>query len=791
MSNYLKLGLAALYGISQYEEALVNFANLDLLISSIHKFQASGKIDVPSLFAPRFKRLNVFYSSPEYYTKLKHNQTMRWIEEHNSDATSVEKGKNTLLQWSVKTDDFFPYSDCPHCFWTGYFTSRTGFKRLERVGSSFLQAARQIESMHDSQTSVGLGDCHCQDPLFRLDDAMGVSQHHDAVSGTAKQHVSNDYTKRVQGGIDQAARFVADKLKRLLLNESDVGLYLDDLSFCQFLNETRCDVSTQAVGKDLYIIVYNGLAKRRSTVISMPIAMGAHNLMKHVHVYGGLEVGNEEEIKATVLLDNETAVLYFDTGPLPPIGGTAFRVSFSDDDLLGGVFDDASQTSFVRRSLIASGSDRYSQSSEEKMDVANSILSIQFNRTGMIEHISNSVDGNSISLQQEWGYYKSFNSARDSSADGSQQNSGAYIFRPSEPTQELVPIRPGKAMVVKTTFGMIVETEFEQPWVKTTTRVFKNQPFIEVEYTIGPIPVGDGEGKEIVTRLCTPIQSDGVFYTDSNGREFLKRRRSSRLTWNLTEYEPVAGNYYPVNAAIYIEDDTSSLSVLVDRSQGGSSLADGCVELMVQRRTIADDARGVGEAMNETVNGVTPYPPYGNAERLGDGIVIKGKHRIMIGKGNEGASRARSMMDDAFSEAFVFVASSPKDSNVPFKHNSFSALQNELPENVMLVTFKLLHEAPSTTFLIRLGHQYAKNESVTLSQSVNIDMKQLLDGYEIIGIREKTLSGNQDYSDMRSRRLQWTKDVSVYEEKHRNVDSFVVELKPMEIRTFEVQVKVV
>jgi hypothetical protein len=305
---------------------------------------------------------------------------MRWIEKQASDAAAVEKGKNASLQWSVKTDDFFPYSDCPHCFWTGYFTSRTGFKRLERVGSSFLQAARQIESMRDSQTSVGLGDCHCQDPLFRLDDAMGVSQHHDAVSGTAKQHVTNDYTKRVQGGIDQAARFVADKLKRLVLNESDVGQYLEDLSFCQFLNETRCDVSTQAVGKDLYIIVYNGLAKRRSTIVSMPIAMGADNLMKQVRVHGGLQVTNEREIKATVLLDNESAMLYFDTGPLPPIGGAVFRVSFFEDELLGDVYDDASQTSLVRRSLIASGSERYTKSNEDKMDVANAILSVQFNR---------------------------------------------------------------------------------------------------------------------------------------------------------------------------------------------------------------------------------------------------------------------------------------------------------------------------------------------------------------------------------------------------------------------------
>ena len=40
-----------------------------------------------------------------------------------------------------------------------------------------------------------------------------------------------------------------------------------------------------------------------------------------------------------------------------------------------------------------------------------------------------------------------------------------------------------------------------------------------------------------------------------------------RPTWNLTVNEPVAGNYYPVNAAAYIQDDRAQFSVMVDRSQ--------------------------------------------------------------------------------------------------------------------------------------------------------------------------------------------------------------------------------
>jgi hypothetical protein len=43
--------------------------------------------------------------------------------------------------------------------------------------------------------------------------------------------------------------------------------------------------------------------------------------------------------------------------------------------------------------------------------------------------------------------------------------------------------------------------------------------------------------------------------------------------------EPVSGNYYPVNSRIFLKDVESGdqLTVLTDRSQGGSSLKDGQV----------------------------------------------------------------------------------------------------------------------------------------------------------------------------------------------------------------------
>lgn len=104
---------------------------------------------------------------------------------------------------------------------------------------------------------------------------------------------------------------------------------------------------------------------------------------------------------------------------------------------------------------------------------------------------------------------------------------------------------------------------------------------------VGAIPIDDGNGREIITRFDTNIQSNDIFYTDANGREMLKRKRNHRDTWELNLLEKVAGNCYPVNAKIAIEDKNHRIAVLTDRAQGGSSSTDGSIELMVRTNEIS------------------------------------------------------------------------------------------------------------------------------------------------------------------------------------------------------------
>jgi hypothetical protein len=400
--------------------------------------------------------------------------------------------------------------------------------------------------------------------------------------------------------------------------------------------------------------------------------------------------------------------------------------------------------------------------------------------------------GVALDLTQAWGYYTSFDLKFDRMDKNDQtsagyQNSGAYIFRPSTPEQQLHIVEASSAQFYNTSVGIEVHVDYDVPWIKTVTRVMTGQPYLEIEYTVGPIPIGDGRGKEVVARFSTPIQSASTFYTDSNGREFMKRKRNYRPTWDLNVFEPVAGNYYPVSAAMYIEDSKGkALAVATDRSQGGSSLKDGSLELMVQRRTLVDDARGVAEPMNETVGGITPCSPFGNTTRIGDGVVIKGKHRVFIGR-QGGATLARSAMDDAFADPLVFVGSSAVGAKPPFRVSTFSGLEDALPSNVMLITRSLMYDESSTTFLIRLGHQYGVREDETLSKPVEIDLASCFPGCDIVEVVEVTLSGNQDYSSWLEKRLDWSGGSGSLD-RRSPVNGTKVELMPMDIRTFKVSV---
>ena len=74
----------------------------------------------------RHGSVNMFYSTPTRYLDALHKAG---------------------LTWTLKSDDFFPYADCPWCFWTGYFTSRVGLKGYVRYLNGHLQVCFVLKTV--------------------------------------------------------------------------------------------------------------------------------------------------------------------------------------------------------------------------------------------------------------------------------------------------------------------------------------------------------------------------------------------------------------------------------------------------------------------------------------------------------------------------------------------------------------------------------------------------------------------------------------------------------------------
>ncbi|XP_061358600.1 probable alpha-mannosidase At5g13980 isoform X2 [Gastrolobium bilobum] len=688
-------------------------------------------------------RVNALYSTPSIYTDAKY-------------ATDES--------WPIKTEDFFPYADNANGYWTGYFTSRPAFKLYVRLMSGYYLAARQLEFFRGRMNSGPNTDS--------LADALAIAQHHDAVTGTEKQHVANDYSKRLSIGYKEAEELVSSSLACLVESTLLTRCQNPVTKFqqCPLLNISYCPASEVdlAQGKNLVIVVYNSLGWRRDEVVRIPVI----NANVTVHDSNGIEIESQLLPQAEVYADlrNFYVKAYLgQTPPKTPMYWLAFTVSVPPLGFNTYTVSTAKRTGSIRSSVYT-----YQSSEKSRFEVGKGNLKLTFStdqeKSTNYVNIRNMVEEQ---VELSYLYYSGYNGSHQKDP----QNSGAYVFRPNG----TYPINHERQVPLTVLHGPVLDEVHQKinPWIYQITRLHKGKEHVEVEFIVGPIPVEDGIGKEVATQISTTMQTNKTFYTDSNGRDFIKRIRDYRTDWNLEVNQPIAGNYYPLNLGIYIKDSKTEFSVLVDRAIGGSSLEDGQIELMVHRRLLLDDSKGVGEALNETDCVVDDCR----------GLTVQGKFYYRIDPLGEGAKWRRTFGQEIYSP--LLLAFSEKDDKGDWMNShvpTFSGIDSSytLPENIVILT---LQELDNGTVLLRLAHLYEIEEDKDLSAMASVELKKLFPGKKVNKVKEMNLSANQERIEMEKKRLVWKVEGSFgdgHVSRGGPVDpkELAVELAPMEIRTF-------
>ncbi|XP_018323399.1 lysosomal alpha-mannosidase-like isoform X2 [Agrilus planipennis] len=714
-----------------YQDADVWFKNLDKLIKYANQRQNDSS------------KYNLLYSTPSCYLNAVH------------DESSKKK-----LTWPVKTDDFFPYASDDHSYWTGYFTSRPTIKRFEREGNNFLQVCKQLYAL------AGLGSEE-EDNLNSLREAMGVLQHHDAITGTEKQHVAADYARLLNRGFNQCSTATKTALNKLANNDTNNSSTAVEYQQCQF-NISECTVSENE--NSFVVTIYNPLSRPVNNYVRLPVLHDNYE----VHDPEGKKIATETISLPKAILNipgrdsKATQEILFLAENLPPLGFKTYYVSKTE-----GVVSNKTHQEFQANPNKNSNGD---------VEVTKGDIGLTYNEeTGLLTGIK--MNGEYIPITQKFLLYRGFIGNNGNSAN---RSSGAYIFRPNDSNVYTV----SEKATIETYLGSLI-VEIRQTfsdWISQTIRLYCSENFVEFDWIVGPIPTDGGNGKEIITRYTTTLKTNSTFYTDSNGKEILKRVRNFRPTWDLNVFENASGNYYPVTSKISIRDETNGLevAVLTDRPEGGSSLSDGEIELMIHRNCFADDSFGVGEALNEYA--------------YGKGLVVRGSHYFSSGSflkltGDQTlASQQKDIAQRKLLRAWTFLAPTDGLSFKEYKEKhvlQYEGLVKALPKNVQILT---LEPWIDQSFLLRLEHVFEVNEDPHWSSNQIVDLNDIFTSFEITSIEETTLGANQLLKE--NERLYFTRETNECRFDWKNANKIYdatkklkIELMPMQIRTFIIDIK--
>lgn len=520
-------------------------------------------------------------------------------------------------QFPTLKGDFFVYSDIfsegRPAYWSGYFTTRPYMKLLDRELEHSLRGAEILYTIALNVARQNRLKPHIKvlerdfEKLIRSRRNLGLFQHHDAITGTSKSFVMRDYGLKLFEGIRDSVIIQQNALKSLMFPnmriKSNQELILSDLerdSYEKLPKKWPITVGENQIRK---ILLYNSLAQHQEHLIKIRTNTSDVKVLDPNDldiIYQVNPVWESSDNNAKMMIsENEFEVVFI--AKLPPLSISTFKIVFEKNikSKLSTIYCNKCQRKFENSQEHTPPEQTEPVKSKFNLknippgdiQLENHKLKVLFNgNTGFMKTLTRKHSPKIMQCAIHFGAYRS-----------AQFHSGAYLFMPDPNEREIekdVLQQYKDKMSLLITSGPVSSelTVIYGPFLVHTVSIFHDDSS-SLSDALSVVNMIDFENPpknretEMFMRIISDVQNGEPpeFYTDSNGFQTQKHVKVEKIG--------IEGNYFPITTMTYIQDENIRLSLLTTHAQGAASWSPGFLEVMLDRRTLYDDSRGMGEGV--------------------------------------------------------------------------------------------------------------------------------------------------------------------------------------------------
>ncbi|KAL3526463.1 hypothetical protein ACH5RR_011119 [Cinchona calisaya] len=603
-------------------------------------------------------------------------QTLREEAERVNYSRHHEVGSAQIGGFPSLSGDFFTYADRQQDYWSGYYVSRPFFKAVDRVLEQTLRGA-------EIMMTFLLGYCQraqCEKlPTgfsYKLTAArrnLALFQHHDGVTGTAKDHVVKDYGTRMHMSLQDLQIFMSKAIEVLL----GIRHEKNDQNPAQFEPaQVRSKYDVQPVQKAINaqqgtvqtVVIFNPLEQTRNEVVMVIVQRPDVTVLDSNWTCVKSQISPELHHDRSKLFSGRHRLYWI--ASIPAMGLQTYYVA---NGFVGCEKAKPARLQISSPDLLPCPTP-YSCSTLESdtVEIHNEHRKLTFSVSlGLLQKISNN-DGSENVVGEEIGMYSS-------------TGSGAYLFKPNGDAEPI--IRAGGAMLISE--GHLVQEVYSYPktaWDKSpishSTRIYNGyktiqEHLIEKEYHVELLG-HEFNDRELIARYRTDVDNKRIFYSDLNGFQMSRRETYDKI--------PPQGNYYPMPSLAFMQGSNGlRFSVHTRQSLGVASLKNGCLEIMLDRRLTRDDGRGLGQGVmdNHPVNVVFHILLESNISQIAN--PVSNSHPL--------SPSLLSHLVGAHLNypVHIFIAKKSQEISMQPPPRSFSPLAVTLPCDLHIVGFKVPH----------------------------------------------------------------------------------------------------